>query len=365
MAGVALRNGAANWRAVRTEISRRVSCQYLLELAGVARRGARWACPHPCHHGQGDSPDLVLNLEKNTWRCYSCAAKGNEQSRGNVFGLAVHVGMASDWREAVSLLADFAGVEIPDLPKESKDHGPTVPDTTRREIRERFARFAARDEWFTKACGGARWLERERGIPFSVSRSAGAGWIADPKGLHEALKERWAPDKLQAAGLCSKRGFPLFKMNRLVLPASTGASGLALRKIGKPQKFKELSAGSPLWGMDMLDGAELVVVCEGPIDWLSALTCGVPAIGVPGTARWHMVIEKLDQLPAVPVVVIFDGDEAGRACAPKLVNALVNLGRHAVALDVPDGADLNDLLRAGALGSGGNQMMSMVKGALS
>lgn len=82
-----------------------------------------------------------------------------------------------------------------------------------------------------------------------------------------------------------------------------------------------------------------VVLCEGEIDTLTALSVGVKAVGVAGANSffrpWAHLLDHTDRL-----IIAFDGDYAGRQAAAKLKSAL----NHATILELPDGLDLNDVM---------------------
>jgi DNA primase len=90
-----------------------------------------------------------------------------------------------------------------------------------------------------------------------------------------------------------------------------------------------------------------VIVTEGIIDGLSAASAGYRAVAVlSATLGDEAVAAHLAKLPW-PVVLGFDGDEAGQAGASRLGTLLATRGRPSVTLDNPSG-DLNDALQHSA-----------------
>lgn len=86
---------------------------------------------------------------------------------------------------------------------------------------------------------------------------------------------------------------------------------------------------------------EQVVVCEGEIDTLSAMSAGIKAIGLPGANVFHRAwVHLLDHVD--DLVIAFDGDAAGKDAAARLKGILP----HARIEPLPDGMDLNDILQA-------------------
>lgn len=93
--------------------------------------------------------------------------------------------------------------------------------------------------------------------------------------------------------------------------------------------------------------SDTIAICEGELDAVVMdLFSGIPAVGVPGANMWRPHFRKLfadyDR-----VLVLGDGDDAGKAFALVIVSKLEN----AVAVTLPQGMDVNDvLLSEGVLG---------------
>ena len=82
----------------------------------------------------------------------------------------------------------------------------------------------------------------------------------------------------------------------------------------------------------------VVAVCEGEIDTIVMHSLvGIPAVGVPGAQHWkphyRLLLEDFEH-----VVVMCDGDQAGREFGRKVVSDLDN----ATAVHLPDGVDVNE-----------------------
>lgn len=72
----------------------------------------------------------------------------------------------------------------------------------------------------------------------------------------------------------------------------------------------------------------VVVVCEGIFDALSAAQAGQRAVAVLGVAAPNQVVadQLAQRFPVELLVVAFDGDEAGRAGAERVVELLAAAG---------------------------------------
>lgn len=142
------------------------------------------------------------------------------------------------------------------------------------------------------------------------------------------------------------------------------ATGLALpiRRIRSylgTDGYTSLDQLSPVLGYQRAVGWEEAYLCEGVFDWLTAVSWGSPAFSPCGT---HFPVARMGFLArARRVYGVLDGDEAGRRAAEEFGE---QLDRRWVPVELPHGADLNDLGRdpagrerflalVGAAGEGG------------
>ena len=115
----------------------------------------------------------------------------------------------------------------------------------------------------------------------------------------------------------------------------------------------------PLYRAERLDGAEVVVVCEGEpaADAGAALLAGQAGAAVVGTVCGAAVTpsdRSLERLPIAATIVLWaDADAPGRYHMRRIGNRLIALGYRDVKLldatpETTDGSDAADLLAAGA-----------------
>lgn len=100
-----------------------------------------------------------------------------------------------------------------------------------------------------------------------------------------------------------------------------------------------------------------VVLCEGELDALCATVHGFNAVtGTNGAAtfkrEWATYLAEVVP-PAIDhgVIVCFDGDDAGRAGAPKAAQTLHAAGLPVRTASLPDGQDVSDVLQGGGRGA--------------
>lgn len=91
-----------------------------------------------------------------------------------------------------------------------------------------------------------------------------------------------------------------------------------------------------------------VYITEGEWDCLILKQLGLSAVGVPGVTsfkrEWKWLFAGADE-----VVVVFDGDDAGREGARRVAGYLSSVVENVDVVDLPDGADINSLALEGEL----------------
>ncbi len=105
-------------------------------------------------------------------------------------------------------------------------------------------------------------------------------------------------------------------------------------------KYLALPGERPVLGWERAAGREEVFLCEGVLDYLTAVSWQLPAFSPCGTS---LPDARLGFLARARVVWgVLDGDDAGRAAAERFAQ---QLGRRWKPLQLPEGHDLNDLGR--------------------
>jgi DNA primase len=192
---------------------------------------------------------------------------------------------------------------------------------------------------------------RERGIPDRVIRECALGY-ADGHSLEAYLRRRSGLRTAQELGLLRKgvngdgaRPVGEHLAGRIVVPEVRGGQciwfiGRILQDGADRPKYLALGGERPVLGFERVAGRRHVFLCEGVLDYLTAVSWKLPAFSPCGT---HLPAERLGFLARAEVIFgVLDGDEAGRAAAERFGQ---QLGRRFRPLHLPDGCDLNDLAR--------------------
>lgn len=92
----------------------------------------------------------------------------------------------------------------------------------------------------------------------------------------------------------------------------------------------------------LIDACDTIAITEGELDAITAVACGVPAVGLPGAQSWKPWFRD-PFLGYETVYVLADGDEAGHRFAVTVMKDLPN-AKH---IPMPKGEDVNSVVRAG------------------
>ncbi len=337
-----------------TDIVDLISEYVRLKKAGANHKGL-------CPFHKEKTPSFMVNRSKGIFRCFGCG-KGGDAFRF----LMEHEGFT--FLEAVEFLARRAGVI---LPERSRGGG-----AERQELRERIYELNRRAlVLFRQGLAGAegaaarRYLESRGFEPATIERFE-LGYARDEwRALSSALQRQGATvAQLQAAGLVvtpESGGAPYDRFrNRLVLPIRDiyqrirGFGGRALgdetpKYLNTPEtevfKKSRLLFGLPL-ARESIRERKQVVVVEGYFDVAMLHQVGLGnAVAPLGTALTAEHVALLKRQGA-QLVLLFDGDEAGRKAARRSLELLFELGHpQAFVALLPAGKDPDDLAReAGA-----------------
>lgn len=179
---------------------------------------------------------------------------------------------------------------------------------------------------------------RGRGLSGEDAQYARLGYVAEPAAGHEMYAGRLSIPYLTADGAVRDIRF------RRLTDDSDAPKYLSLPGT-RPRLFEaRVLAYAP----------DIVVVCEGELDTLVArreLKCA--AVGIPGVSAWKGARHWRTLLAGVgAVVVLADGDEAGRGLARSIAEELDNVR----VVPMPPGLDVTDVVIDG----GGERLRDLV-----
>jgi len=323
----------------------------------LTKAGAYWKACCPFHNEK--TPSFTVNEERQAFHCFGCG-KG-----GDIFSFIEEI-EGIEFREALALLAERAGVRVPAYRKSSvlEKDGVEVPDRTK-EILELSTKFFEKQLWEGEGAKTALPYLRKRGLSDESVRLFRIGYsLPGWRHLHDFLVSRgYRPEELERAGLViAKDGrtghYDRFR-DRIIFPISDvvgrvigysarvapgGDEGQA-KYINTPET-PVYHKGRVLYGLyqakQAIKNEGVSVLVEGQMDVIACHQAGIKnVIAASGTA---LTGEQLDILKRYgrEVRLFFDMDRAGQAAAWK--SALLALGKEmsvSVVL-LPEGKDAAD-----------------------
>lgn len=328
-----------------------------LKRAGVNYKGV---CPF---HADSD-PSFNVNPARQFFHCFGCSASGD------VFGFLQRVD-GLEFMEAVERLAAKYGVELPkqQVSAAARSAEERAREATRRRrlvLEEATAFYEA--QLATPAAAVAKKMLADRGIDDATAARYRLGYAPDAwDGLLEHLRaKRISPREAEEVGLAIPRktgsGYYDRFRNRLVFtvtdPAghpiafsarSLGAGDADGAKYVNSPETPEYHKGRVLFGLHearvAMSKAREAILVEGNFDVLSLARAGVENVVAPlGTALTEEHAALLRRRVEA-VVVVFDGDRAGRAAAARAFPMLARAGLASYYVRLPDGEDPDSLVR--------------------
>ncbi|MCC7078654.1 MAG: AAA family ATPase [Acidimicrobiia bacterium] len=367
-------NGQRDIRRIRDEILRRADLRAVLtELTDSApqRQGAReyWRCPF--HDGQtGKTQPLSMDIKDGIglWRCQTCGEGGT----------AIDLFMRTqrvDFMEALRLVARAAGTER-DLEADLYQGPSTTPPQSRsRDAAPSPGRKAKPDrlddphptaaalgaiDAYVTACQHILWSEggrpalewlRRRGLTDETIRTNRLG--AD---LGSPMPER-VPGIPRPQGpgavfpILDSHGRAIYLQIRNGI-TETGPRSRAGNKYLNPRADEFGRCPRACWpkttGPTRADTADVVLICEGLPDTLTAAQAGFKAVGLLGTghsANTEGAASIVRRHVTEKLVLALDNDDPAERALPKLAAALheASANQRTWRLHLPTGVnDLND-----------------------
>ncbi len=320
--------------------------QLMGEYATLKRAGNDMVACCPFHHEK--TPSLHVYVDQGTFHCFGCGAHGDAiglyQQKENL-----------EFKDAVQALARRAG--IPVTYEHGGQRGPTRSETdTLKHAVEFAAAFYEQQLWAMGPDAAARAYLAERAITADTIRRFRLGWAPGHGQLVEAARRAGIePKTLMVADLalerdgrvvdrfferitfpiCDRFGNPIAFSARLLPEAET-----ALRLAGKSVGKYINSTDTPIYrkgatvynlhraGQHCRDKKRLVVM-EGAVDVIAADQAGFPeCVAVLGTAltadHCRELCKKVGD--SGPLIVVFDGDDAGKTSSEKAVRTCLAAG---------------------------------------
>lgn len=343
----------------------------IIEVAkdlGLEPMRGKVRCWHPTRHANGDrTPSVSLSQEKGLFKCFVCP-----DVKGDVIELVCQVrnvrfGQAIDWlaeqypQAAVYL---YTKSETPSWSgtdqvlknqntTSSSSDASSIPPWQAQDplwkpkmILEFLRMLAPVHSENSKTMLAQKYLVRRKIFQKTWVRMR-IRWVEDYGYVNQALRQRYPLEQLQAAGLMNENGNLKFYRHRLILPYLDEANRpvhFQARTLEPDVTPKELSLKGSIpfpYNANELNGQPgLVYLCEGPIDALTLIEKGLPAVAVPGVS--HFKSNWIPLFQNKTVVLCFDHDTAGQKASEALIPLLEQHGIRSMPVQgLPEGKDIN------------------------
>jgi len=325
----------------------------ILDLVGsyvnLSRKGDRWWGLCPFHSEK--TPSFSVSPDKNLYHCFGC------QKGGGVIQFLMDMESLT-FPEATRQLAEKAGIEIPD------SEGDEKRIDNRRVLEDLYIRVSKTFRWLLlnhPDAQNARDYISARGISDEIAERFKLGWApGDGEWLYNFLsKKNYSPEFLAETGLFSRKSPRwCFFIDRLIFPVMpddervVAFSGRALsdkgpKYLNSPETVL-YKKSQHLYGYGQakktIRTAKTAILCEGNIDVLACSQAGFQATVAPLGTSFTTEQARLIKRSADSLIILFDGDDAGRNATMKAAIVAENAGLTVKSALIPQNTDPAELL---------------------
>ena len=348
--------------AIRTLKERVNIVDLVRRYVDLKRNGPRWMAPCPFH--QETKPSFSVDEDKGMFYCFGC------QASGDIFDFYARIN-GLEFKEAMEQLAAENGISL------DAWHGGGGGRTQAQVQQAQSARqqmlrmYELAANHFCQNLAEAQGAEcrqyiAKRGLSPEIISRFGIGWAQrEWRALAGALQRAGCDNRMAIeAGLLGKseksnQPYDRFR-GRMIFPIKSLSNQIIAfggRIVANEDEAKYInSADSPIYKKgDHLYGLAQArrgitargkaLLTEGYMDVLTLHQYGYDnAVGVLGTALTPEQIKRLSGFTSM-LVLLFDGDRAGRKAALRSSEMLLTRGLGCTVVLRPDGEDIDSLLR--------------------
>lgn len=347
--------------SVVSDIKSRINIvDFIGQYLRLTKAGANWKANCPFHNEK--SPSFMVNEEKQIFHCFGCG-KG-----GDIFGFLMEMD-ALDFKEALQVLADKAGVELKTYKYEKEQ---TTDKNKILEILELSSKFYETQLW--KGMGKDKILNylHERGLRDETMKEFRLGYA--PSGWRNLLTfltgRGYKVEDIEKTGLLVKKeGNKLTVTNyydrfrdRVMFPISDlmgKVVGFSARVAPGGDESQAKYVNTPetivyhkskiLYGIDkakkeIKDKNEAVLV-EGNMDVIASAQAGIKnVVAVSGTALTSEQLEILKRY-AENLKIFFDMDSAGQSATRKSAEIAFQKDLNVYIISTTEGKDAAEIVQ--------------------
>ena len=335
----------------------------IVELIGsqisLRRQGRTYVGLCPWH--DDSRPSLQVNPERQSFKCWVC------DIGGDIFSFVMKM-EGVDFREAVAMLADRAGITLQAGRKQQPPPGSPGDKRTLYQALAWSTQQYHRCLLESPEAEPARRYLQQRGITPESIKNFQLGYASEQRDwiLHQALGSPFKSPILEAVGILARpasgtglydrfRGRVLFSI-RDVQGRPVGLGGRILPESGSTSPAKYINSPETplfaksklLYGLDLardaIRKARTALIMEGYTDVIVAHQYGFnEAVAVLGTAVGEPHIRTLKHF-ADRIVMVLDGDAAGQRRTNEVLELFIAQQVDLRVLTLPEGLDPCDFL---------------------
>lgn len=338
------------------EIKARIN---IVELIGtyvrLEKAGTHYKACCPFH--QERSPSFMVNEEKNMWHCFGCG-KG-----GDAFAFVMEI-EGLDFREALTLLAEKTGVELPKY--QATDQGAKDNKDRLFSLLELATKFYEKQLW--EGSGQEKILAylRSRGLTDESIKKFRLGYA--PDGWRHQLEfltsKGFTLHELEQTGTILKREggsghydrfrdrimFPIFDIfghvigySARVAPGGDESQAKYINTPETPIYHKSRALYGLFHAKQAMKQTGITVVVEGNMDVIALHQAGVAhTVAVSGTALTEEQLSLMKRY-GKEVRLFFDMDSAGQKAARKSAALALEKELEVTIVSLPTGKDAADI----------------------
>jgi DNA primase len=328
-----------DFQSVKQSVSMElVLAHYGITLRRVNQNALRGKCPLPTHDPKKGEPSFSVNLSKNAWACLSqsCIKARNGKRGGNQLDLVSWMEGGCTVREAALKLANWFNVSSDggdaSLPKNDARHGSATElaseKKTERGVTDVVVSGGLQNKplaFVLKSIDHSHAYLTSRGITPKTAEYFEIGFFGGKGSMHGRIVipiHNSAGELVAYAGRAIDESEPRYKL-----------PGGFLKTLELFNQYRVLS--------DIMAREEAVIVVEGFFGCMKIHQAGYPRVLALMGSTLSEVQEKI--LAGFPrLVLMFDGDEAGRGATLEIATRLMSK-TFVKVINLPDGKQPDQL----------------------
>ncbi len=310
-----------------------------------------------CPFHEEKTPSFVVNEDRQTYHCFGCEAGGD------IISFIMEID-GLDFREALKLLAQRAGINLSVYTKQQKD----AQDMKSRlyDILRHSTEFYEKQLWQNSGQKQVVDYLKNRGLSEEILKKFQLGFALDNWNNLEnfLLSKGYKPFELLQTGVCvsKKNGgqYDRFR-NRIIFPIADALGrivGFTARILPNDSNSQAKYINTPetalyhksniLYGIHLAKQSirkqDLVIIVEGNVDVIASHQAGIEnVVAVSGTALTNEHIKAL-KTKTQNFVLFFDADEAGKKAARRSSIACLANDIQLSLVSLKDGKDAADIV---------------------